>query len=217
MIFLPRSSSLLLRFAPCLTETRLNPGGERRLFCFNVPTWSYPFVLVVLISAVMPSVSFLGHFLGICAGYGIAKGIFPCALPRRCMLDFERRNEDSLLPNLSRYIGPYIKCPERSPFAEGAIALPCMAASRASTETEEEGESSGGSALCMACTTTWQALSNMGSNFITRCSTFIQRTRSGEPAFGANRYDPVEMQSIPGSELSEDTVLDGQYNYYICS
>lgn len=54
-----------------------------RLFdSFEVPTLSVPFIMLIFVFLMVPNSSLLGHFLGICAGFVLAKGWFvPLTVP----------------------------------------------------------------------------------------------------------------------------------------
>lgn len=57
-------------FALIVIDIHLS-GGETRsvLGFFTVPSWLYPWVMLVILSLLIPNVSFMGHFCGIMIGY----------------------------------------------------------------------------------------------------------------------------------------------------
>ncbi|GKY99459.1 hypothetical protein MPSEU_000900400 [Mayamaea pseudoterrestris] len=65
-------------FHMLVLETSLvGAGGDRTLFGFvNVPSWLYPWVLLVVLQLFMPNLSLLGHLSGMISGHFQLYGIF---------------------------------------------------------------------------------------------------------------------------------------------
>ena len=61
-------------------ESRLNPGPRNVFGLFSVPSFAYPWVLLILLQLIMPNLSFLGHLAGIVNGtleyYGVLHVFF---------------------------------------------------------------------------------------------------------------------------------------------
>eukprot|EP00457_Paulinella_chromatophora_P005840 gb/GEZN01005857.1/.p1 GENE.gb/GEZN01005857.1/~~gb/GEZN01005857.1/.p1 ORF type:complete len:421 (+),score=29.57 gb/GEZN01005857.1/:26-1288(+) len=159
-------------FGVLMIETQL-VAGMRRILCINLPGWMYPWCLLVGISLLMPNVSFFGHFFGIIGGWVYSKGLFCCTPPRSYIISFENRNEDALLANLSRYVGPFIKCPEQSPLSGSVLnlSLPCPNYSFHPT------------ICCDGWLTSFQAY----------VRSVWRRARAPGPLFSQNRYERLEM------------------------
>jgi rhomboid domain-containing protein 1 len=57
-------------FALIVIDVRLGGGDQRSLFgIILVPAWLYPWIMVLLMSLLMPNVSLLGHLSGLIVGY----------------------------------------------------------------------------------------------------------------------------------------------------
>lgn len=57
-------------FALLVIDNEISGGDERSIFgLFLVPSWTYPWAMLVLLSVIIPNVSLLGHFSGIIVGY----------------------------------------------------------------------------------------------------------------------------------------------------
>lgn len=57
-------------FTLIVIDVHLSGGSHRSVFgLFTVPSWVYPWVMLVLLSILMPNVSLLGHFAGLAVGY----------------------------------------------------------------------------------------------------------------------------------------------------
>jgi membrane associated rhomboid family serine protease len=57
-------------FALIVIDVQLSGGDERSVFgLFLVPAWTYPWVMLLLMSLLMPNVSFFGHLSGMVTGY----------------------------------------------------------------------------------------------------------------------------------------------------
>jgi membrane associated rhomboid family serine protease len=71
-------------FALIVIDIHLSGGDQRSVFgLFLVPSWGYPWVMLVIMSLILPGVSFWGHFAGLAVGYlyqfGITSYIVPSA------------------------------------------------------------------------------------------------------------------------------------------
>ncbi|CAM9508428.1 unnamed protein product [Discosporangium mesarthrocarpum] len=69
-------------FTLALMESHITTQAMRSVFgMFEVPTRTYPWVLMLLISILMPNVSFMGHLSGILVGvmhvYGLTSSVMP--------------------------------------------------------------------------------------------------------------------------------------------
>jgi len=63
-------------FSLLVLETVASPNTTRSIFGMcEVPAWTYPWVLLLLLSFMIPNVSFVGHLCGILLGYMYAKGL----------------------------------------------------------------------------------------------------------------------------------------------
>lgn len=70
-------------FALAVDEAALSPAPRRSVFgLFSVPTALYPWVLMALLSLVLPNISFMGHLAGLLAGCAHSAGGLAWALPR---------------------------------------------------------------------------------------------------------------------------------------
>jgi hypothetical protein len=57
-------------FALIVIDVQLSGGDQRSVFgLFLVPAWVYPWVMLLLMSLLMPNVSFFGHLAGLLTGY----------------------------------------------------------------------------------------------------------------------------------------------------
>jgi membrane associated rhomboid family serine protease len=57
-------------FALIVIDVQLSGGDDRSVFgLFLVPAWLYPWVMLLLMSLLMPNVSFFGHLAGMVTGY----------------------------------------------------------------------------------------------------------------------------------------------------
>eukprot|EP00499_Haloplacidia_sp_CaronLabIsolate_P012519 CAMPEP_0196781966 /NCGR_PEP_ID=MMETSP1104-20130614/10463_1 /TAXON_ID=33652 /ORGANISM="Cafeteria sp., Strain Caron Lab Isolate" /LENGTH=293 /DNA_ID=CAMNT_0042152197 /DNA_START=98 /DNA_END=975 /DNA_ORIENTATION=- len=96
-------------FGYALIESIMSPFPTRSVFgCFNVPTKLYPWVLLVLLSVLMPNISFLGHLCGILVGTCFAAGWLWWAMPS---LDTFQRWDQSRLLSWARAQPSYVACP----------------------------------------------------------------------------------------------------------
>lgn len=88
-----------------MLDTSMDPPGSRRvIFCFPIPSWVYPWALLVLLSFMMENVSFVGHLAGIFCGYLYYRDIFGfLSLPLSWIEGIETSPRLSKLTSLSVY------------------------------------------------------------------------------------------------------------------
>lgn len=80
-------------FAMAVDEASLSPYPTRSVFgFFTVPTWLYPWVLMLVLQLFVPGISFLGHLSGCIVGMLHAKGFFRAFIPT---VAFLRKIEDA--------------------------------------------------------------------------------------------------------------------------
>lgn len=91
----------LLLGAEAMRTYRTNPHFT--IATYNIPTWATPLILVVIIAALIPSTSLLGHVAGLAVGYvcglGYLKWLSP---PEKALRWVEARLK--LLQRLPRYV-----------------------------------------------------------------------------------------------------------------
>mmetsp|Transcript_16299 Transcript_16299/g.18285 ORF Transcript_16299/g.18285 Transcript_16299/m.18285 type:complete len:350 (-) Transcript_16299:279-1328(-) len=67
-------------FHLCVLENYLHPGTRSIFGFFSVPSFVYPWVLLLVLQLIMPNLSFLGHLAGIITGtleyYGVLDGLY---------------------------------------------------------------------------------------------------------------------------------------------
>jgi rhomboid domain-containing protein 1 len=69
-------------FALIVVDIHLSGGDQRSVFgLFLVPAWAYPWVMLFVMSLLIPGVSFLGHFSGLAVGYLYQFGITSYFVP----------------------------------------------------------------------------------------------------------------------------------------
>lgn len=73
------------------------------LLGFSLPTWSLPFIILVVIAVLIPGSSFLGHFLGMIIGYFFHFAWRYVTLPPRAMNAIERK-----LSPVTKYVPSYV-------------------------------------------------------------------------------------------------------------
>jgi len=131
-------------FAMLVVETMLAfIAGERvrRLYCLPIPTFTYPYVLLLIISLIFPGVSFLGHLVGIFVGSLYCRGLFlPCSFSRPCIRWIESR-----LPSWLVRLPGWVALPE--PNAVEPLHLECIRSMR----RESGGRRADGSVHCCTC------------------------------------------------------------------
>eukprot|EP00457_Paulinella_chromatophora_P006983 gb/GEZN01007003.1/.p1 GENE.gb/GEZN01007003.1/~~gb/GEZN01007003.1/.p1 ORF type:complete len:446 (+),score=19.11 gb/GEZN01007003.1/:40-1377(+) len=182
-------------FGLLMIETQLASAGTRRLLCFDLPGWMYPWFLLFGISLIMPQVSFFGHFFGIIGGWAFSKGFLCCVPARSHLVVFERHNEGVLLANLSRYMGPYIKCPEQSPLRERHLNLNCCLPSFNFNLFESS---------CVIC-----------NGWLTSCQRYLQTTWRRTRSQHMYEYDPVEVVDNQTNECQERPHLAAHNGQFI--
>jgi hypothetical protein len=68
-------------FHMSILECNLSPSQSRSIFgVFSVPSWLYPWALLIVLQMVVPGLSFLGHLAGILTGTLQFYGILDCIL-----------------------------------------------------------------------------------------------------------------------------------------
>jgi Rhomboid family len=189
-------------FALLMVETGLQPPGtSRSIFgVVSVPTWVYPWVLLLILSIAFSNVSFIGHLCGILVGWMFAKGLLNfLTFKREWIIGFEQRM--SFLSNLPMYV----KCPAQPPIALPSWAPPAIgewrccgsgtrngAGARRNANNNAAGAAvAGGRTSCFApitnaCSRCWQATK---AQFV--------RTRQR-----ANNYYEVAGQNDPDVDMS---------------
>eukprot|EP00823_Brevimastigomonas_motovehiculus_P001342 TRINITY_DN11869_c0_g1_i1.p1 TRINITY_DN11869_c0_g1~~TRINITY_DN11869_c0_g1_i1.p1 ORF type:complete len:412 (+),score=40.38 TRINITY_DN11869_c0_g1_i1:60-1295(+) len=79
------------------------PELQRSVFGFcRVPSWLYPWMLLIVLQIIFPGVSFMGHLAGIVIGFAYVKGLFNWFSLPRCLL--VRVEELCCCPAASNYI-----------------------------------------------------------------------------------------------------------------
>jgi hypothetical protein len=69
-------------FALIVIDIHLSGGDQRSVFgLFLVPAWAYPWVMLVMMSLLLPSVSLCGHFAGLAVGYLYKFGVTSYVVP----------------------------------------------------------------------------------------------------------------------------------------
>lgn len=92
-------------FTYCVIDVVLRPEGQRSIFgFFSVPSYLYPLTLLLLISILIPNVSWLGHLSGIITGWLYCRGILrPITLPRNVVYYIENHYMPSFIQSLPNY------------------------------------------------------------------------------------------------------------------
>lgn len=99
-------------FTYATLETYHSNVDTRSIFgIFNVPAKLYPWVLLVVLSLVMPNISFLGHLSGILVGVLIVAGFFNLIIPSR---DFQKESEQYVCCSILYKQENYIRCIDAS-------------------------------------------------------------------------------------------------------
>ena len=144
-------------FTIAVIETTINSeiNPTRTIFCFQVPTIYYPYVLLILLQVIMPNISFIGHLSGILVGLLITKfRVDEYILPSDAYLSeleasVSTNNDNNsstsprccsiILARITRWNG-YIACPISTTLPNenqqsGSICAPCLTGIRSMLET----------------------------------------------------------------------------------
>jgi len=138
----------LIMVQQALMQRRLgSQSGTTRIWGIEIPIWLYPWVMLVLISVIMPKVSFMGHLSGILIGILYSKGLFQWfSLKSSRVIAFEN------LPYIQWLTGSswYCRCPDESPLPSFQLSWPVSISSETSSRFRR----------VLSCCGLWPAIAN---------------------------------------------------------
>jgi len=121
LLYLPSVGFSGIIFHMLVVECNFSPSHSRSVFgFFSVPSYLYPWALLILLQVFMPNVSFLGHLAGIISGTLQYYGIFEFLLVGESFLvEMESWGVISTLTNITNFV----RTPSRSASQQEPKAL----------------------------------------------------------------------------------------------